>query len=384
MSGAIGAGTLTRTSRETSRVSEASGRRFVILAEGAFGDVSSKTARGVIRYSSTPTVAVIDSTRAGRTVGEVIGASAGAHGSVPVVASLEEALALPEPPTDLLLGTAPVGGSLSGEWRATILRALAAGLDIVNGLHVFFADDPELSAAASKSGATIHDLRRPPARMDVASGRPHLPGKHVILTVGTDCASGKMGVAIELSRAARAAGLSSVMVPTGQTGMMIEGWGVTVDRVAGDFLQGTMEWLTEEGERRADWVFIEGQGSLDHVAYSSVTLALIHGARPHGMILVHQPGRERHILFEGAGPYARLRSIAEHIRAHEVVAALVEPSKVIGIALNTSLYEDAAEARRVIAQTAAETGLPVDDPYRFGAGPFFAAIRERLEASVPA
>ena len=361
-------------------MNEAAGRRLVILAEGAFGNITAKTARGVIRYAATPTVAVIDSTNAGRTIGEVIGSAAGAHGRVPVVATLDEALALPDPPTALLLGTAPIGGTLSAEWRAIILRALGAGLDIVNGLHVFLADDPELAAAASARGATIHDLRRPPVQMNVATGRAHLPGKNVILTVGTDCATGKMGVAIELTRAARAAGLSSAMVPTGQTGMMIEGWGITIDRVAGDFLQGTVEWLTAEGERRADWVFIEGQGSLDHVAYSSVTLALIHGARPHGMVLVHQPGRERHILFEGAGPFSHLRSVAEHIRAHEVVAALVQPSKVVGIALNTSLYDDEDEARRVIAQTSAETGLPADDPYRFGGGPFFAAIRARLGA----
>ncbi len=358
---------------------EERGRRFVILAEGAFGDASSKTARGVIRYASTPTVAVIDSTKAGRTAGDVIGAAAGARGGVPIVANLGEALALPEPPTALLLGTAPVGGSLSAEWRATILAALAVGLDIVNGLHVFFADDPEFAAAARASGATIEDLRRPPARMVVASGRLHRPGKRVILTVGTDCAVGKMGVAIELARAAREAGVSATMVPTGQTGMMIEGWGATIDRVAGDFLQGTAEWLADEGERRADWAFIEGQGSLDHVAYSSVTLALIHGTRPHGMVLVHQPGREVHTLFEGVGRFARLRSIDEHIRAHETIAALVEPSKVVAIALNTSLYDE-DEARRIIARTAAETGLPTDDPYRFGPGPLFAAIRMRLDA----
>ena len=111
----------------------------------------------------------------------------------------------------------------------------------------------------------------------------------MILTVGTDCASGKMGVSMELAKAARDAGLSATMVPTGQTGMMVEGWGVTIDRVAADFLQGTVEWLIEEGERRADWLIVEGQGSLDHFAYSSVTLALIHGARPDGMVMVHRP-----------------------------------------------------------------------------------------------
>ncbi len=361
------------------------GRRFAILAEGAFGGDSSKTARGVIKYSTTPTVAVIDSTRASQTVGDVIGSlSSGGHVDIPIVASLSDALALPEPPTTLLLGTAPAGGKLSPAWRSTILQALEGGMDVVNGLHQFLADDAEFAAAAARTGARIYDFRRPPARMEVASGRSHLPGKHVILTVGTDCASGKMGVSLELMRAAREAGLSGVMVPTGQTGMMIEGWGVAIDRVAADFLQGTVEWLTEEGEQRGDWVIVEGQGSLDHFAYSSVSLALIHGSRPHGMVMVHQAGRDHHHLFEQAGEIALMKPLADHIRAHETIAALIAPSKVIGIALNTSLYESDDDARRVIAETAAETGLPTDDPYRFGAGPLFAAIRQQLEAATPA
>ena len=360
------------------------GRRFVILAEGAFGGDSSKTARGVIKYSSTPTVAVIDSTRAGRTVGEIIGATAsGGRAGIPIVASLDEALALREKPDTLLLGTAPAGGKLSPAWRSTIRQALDLGMDVVNGLHSFLGDDAEFVAAAAKGGARIYDFRRPPERMEVANGRPHLPGKHVILTVGTDCASGKMGVSMELVRAARDAGLTAAMVPTGQTGIMIEGWGVAVDRVAADFLQGTVEWITEEGERRGDWVIVEGQGSLDHFAYSSVTLALIHASRPHGMVMVHQAGREWHHAFEDSGPLAHLRSLDQHIRAHETIAALVEPSKVVAIALNTSLYTDDDEARLVIKQTAAETGLPTDDPYRFGPGPLFAAIRERLDVPMP-
>jgi uncharacterized NAD-dependent epimerase/dehydratase family protein len=365
---------------EEVRLIDAPGRSFVILAEGSFGADASKTARGVIRYSRHSTVAVIDSTQAGRTVGDVVGPlAAGTNASSPIVATLADALRLPCRPTTLLLGTAPVGGRLAGSWRDTILQALNAGLDIANGLHEFVGDDPEFAAAARRSGARIHDFRRPPERMEVATGREHLPGKRVILTVGTDCAVGKMSVALELARAAREAGLSAAMVPTGQTGMMIEGWGITIDRVAADFLQGTVEWLTEEGERRADWLVIEGQGSLDHIAYSSCTLGLLHGSRPHGMVLVHQPGRDRHVLFENAGAHATLRPLAQHIAAHESVAALVEPAPVVAVALNTSLHDE-AQACRLIERTAAETGLPVDDPYRFGPTRLFDAIRSRLDA----
>ena len=353
-------------------------RRVVILSEGAFGEDASKTARGILRYGSDPVVAVIDSTRAGMTVDQVMGPGPRYDG-VPIVADLSAALVLPRRPTVLVLGLAPAGGKLPEAWRTQVAQALSEGIDVAAGLHTFLGDDPEFAAAAGRSGARIHDYRRPPERMDVASGRPHLPGKHVILTVGTDCGVGKMGVAIELAMAAREAGLTACMVPTGQTGMMIEGWGATVDRVAGDFIQGTVEWLTEEGERRADWVFVEGQGSLDHVAYSSVTLGLIHGARPQGMVLVHQPGREVHFAFEGAGEFARLRSLDEMIAAHESIAALVAPSKIVAIGLNTSRYPE-DEARRIIAETSRATGLPADDPYRFGGGPLFEAIRARMES----
>ena len=180
--------------------------------------------------------------------------------------------------------------------------------------------------------------------MEVATGREHLPGKRVILTVGTDCAVGKMSVALELARAAREAGLSAAMVPTGQTGMMIEGWGITIDRVAVDFLQGTVEWLTEEGERRpTGWsskARVRSTTSRTRPAPSGCCTA----AAPHGMVLVHQPGRDRHVLFENAGAHATLRPLAQHIAAHESVAALVEPAPVVAVALNTSLHDEARRA----------------------------------------
>jgi uncharacterized NAD-dependent epimerase/dehydratase family protein len=170
------------------------------------------------------------------------------------------------------------------------------------------------------------------------------------------------------------------MVPTGQTGMMIEGWGVAVDRVISDFANGTVEWLVEQGEHRGDWVLVEGQGSLDHAAYSSVTLALIHGATPHAMILVHKPGLAEHDfehLPEASYPIAEL---APFIELHERVAALIAPSAVVAVALNTSLYPADDDARAVIAAIVAEVGLPVDDPVRFGADRLWAAVRDRVDA----
>lgn len=344
--------------------------RLVILAEGQFGEVGSKTAIGVIRYGPQKTVAILDSTRAGRNASEWLGAGY----DIPVVATLREALA--SRPTALLIGIAPAGGKLPADWRATILDALRAGLDVLSGLHMFLGDDPEFASVAREHGVTITDYRRPPERMEVARGREHNPGKKVILTVGTDAANGKMTTALELRRAAQRAGLSAAFVATGQTGMMIEGWGVTVDRVPSDFVQGTTEWLVERAEGMGDWIFVEGQGSIDHTAYSSVTLGLIHGATPHAMVMVHDPSREFHHGWEGS-PRARIKELPAYIKLHEQIAGLVAPSVVAAVALSTLSMSESA-ARREIARVEEETRLPTDDPLRFGAERLLDALRQRL------
>ena len=349
-------------------------RRLVVLTEGQFGIHDAKTAMGVIRYGRDTIVAILDSTMAGRNLREFLPAF-----DIPFVGTLAEALDGSVRPDGLLIGIAPTGGKLPPAWRATILEAIRAGLDIHSGLHQFLGDDPDFAAAAQSAGTRLIDYRRPPDRMETAVGRRHLPGKRVILTVGTDCAIGKMSVALELVASARRDGASAVMVPTGQTGMMIEGWGVAVDRVISDFTNGTVEWLVEQGESRGDWVFVEGQGSIDHPAYSAVTMGLIHGATPHAMVLVHKPGQREHDfdhLPEASFPIAELPPFIE---LHERIAAMVAPSKVVAIALNTSLFAADDEAREVIARISAETGLPADDPVRFGADRLWPAIRDAVD-----
>ncbi len=350
-------------------------RRLVILTEGEFGPHHAKTAWGVIRYGVDPIVAILDSTIAGRNASEWLPGH-----DIPVVATLAEVLAFPDPPDTLLIGIAPTGGKLPESWRATILEAIAAGMEIHSGLHTFLGDDAEFTAAAAAAGVRIVDYRRPPERHETAVGRRHLPGKRVILTVGTDCAIGKMSVALELRKSALAAGDAAVFVPTGQTGMMIDGWGVAVDRVISDFVQGTVEWLIEQAEGRGDWILVEGQGSLDHPAYSSVTLGLIHGSTPHAMVMVHKPGLPIHLFDHRPDVSFPIARLPEFIRLHEAIAGTVAPSRVVAVALNTSLYPDDADARRVIDEIEAETGLPAGDPVRFGADRLWARIRDAVDA----
>ena len=349
-------------------------RRLVILTEG-YGLDDAKTATGVIRYGRDHVVAILDSTMVGHNVSEHLPGH-----DIPFVGRLFDALDGAVRPEGLLLGIAPTGGKLPPEWRAIILEAIDAGLDIHSGLHQFLGEDPEFVAAAARSGSRLIDYRRPPDRMETTQGRRHLPGKRVILTVGTDSAIGKMSVALELVAAARRDGASAVMVPTGQTGMMIEGWGAAVDRLISDFTNGTVEWLVEQGEARGDWVFIEGQGSIDHPAYSAVTIGLIHGGTPHAMVLVHKPGLAEHDFDHLPDVSFPIAPLVPFIEMHEKIAEMIAPSKVVAIALNTSIYTDDDEARAVIAATGEETGLPTDDVIRFGADALWAAVRDAVDA----
>ncbi len=276
---------------------------IAILAEGGFSEHDAKTATGVLRYGADPVVAVIDSTRAGSRVRDHI---PGLDSDVPVVAGVDQALALR--PTVLLIGIAPAGGKLPDAWRAAIMRSIEAGLDVESGLHDFLGDDPELAAAAANHGVEIRDLRRPPAGLDVPTGRNLTVDAHVIATVGSDCALGKMTVCLELDLEARRRGLASAFVPTGQTGIAIAGWGIAVDEVVSDFVAGASERLVLEGRERAGAgaiLWIEGQGSISHPAYSGVTLGLLHGSAPHAQILVHEAGRT-HLDMPDGPPIAPL------------------------------------------------------------------------------
>ncbi|MGH3992246.1 MAG: DUF1611 domain-containing protein, partial [Pseudonocardiaceae bacterium] len=260
--------------------------RYLIVADGDFGPMTSKTANSVIRYHPERTVAVLDREHAGKTVQEVLGFG----GTIPVVGSMREGLALG--PSAVLIGIAPQGGQLPTEWRAWLGEALDAGCDIWNGLHNFLADDPALVAKARAKGRTLHDLRRPPPDLPIASGLAKAVEPLVVLTVGTDCNVGKMTAQLQLTRELNQRGIRTRFVPTGQTGIMIEGWGIAVDAVVADFIAGAAEWLTLEGSKNADVVLVEGQGSINHPGYSGVTLGLLHGSCPDALILCHQCSRE--------------------------------------------------------------------------------------------
>jgi uncharacterized NAD-dependent epimerase/dehydratase family protein len=335
--------------------------RYLILAEGFSADPHyGKTMRGVLRYRRDDVVAILDSERA----------AGDTEDGVPVVQTLDEAL--PLEPNTALVGVATQGGRFPPAWRDLLRSCIEHGLDIENGLHEFLSEDRELRDLAARHGSELRDLRRAPADLSTATGANLEVDATIVLAVGSDCAIGKMTMALELDLEARRRGLRSVFVPTGQTGIAIAGWGIAVDAVVADFIAGAAERLVVEGSARGgELLWIEGQGAILHPVYSGVTLGLYHGSAPHLLVLCHEAG---HTEIEGAGGGPHLiPPLRELVELHERLALPARPAKVVAVAVNTRGLDDDG-ARAAIAAAEADAGLPADDPVRFGAGRLVDAV----------
>ncbi|WP_296761677.1 N-acetyltransferase DgcN [Sediminimonas sp.] len=260
----------------------------------------------------------------------------------------------------LVIGVANRGGVISASWKKVLVAALEEGFDLASGLHNLLRDEPDLAAVADACGRALHDVRIPEVRYPIANGVKRA-GKRV-LAVGTDCSVGKMYTGLALDDALRARGMKSTFRATGQTGILITGDGVPLDAVVADFMAGSIEWLTPDNDPD-HWDVIEGQGSLFHVSYSGVTMALIHGGQPDALILSHEPTRDH---MRGLPGYA-LPSLEALRDTALPLARIANPAcQVVGVSINTQHMSD-DEARAYCEETEARLGLPTVDPYRHGA-----------------
>jgi len=267
----------------------------------------------------------------------------------------------------VVIGVANRGGVISAAWKDVLVEALNAGFDLASGLHNLLRNEPELIAAAQINGRTLHDVRVPTVAYPIANGKKRT-GKRC-LAVGTDCSVGKMYTAMALEQAMHAAGMKATFRATGQTGILITGGGVPLDAVIADFMAGSVEYLTPEND--ADhWDLIEGQGSLFHVSFSGVTMALIHGGQPDALILCHEPTRDH---MRGLPEYQQ-PTLQELQDIALPLAKVANPAcKVVGISVNTQHMSE-AEAKTYLEGVEAEMGLPTVDPYRHGAERLAAAL----------
>ena len=271
----------------------------------------------------------------------------------------------------LVIGVAAPGGSIPPHWVPSLVEALAAGLDIVSGMHSRLAHVGPLEELAQRLGRRLIDVRSPPAGIPVASG-VRRSGKR-LLTVGTDCALGKKYTALAIARGLRERGVDATFRATGQTGIMIAGGGMPIDAVVSDFVAGAAELLSPAAAPEHLDV-IEGQGSLFHPAYAGVSLGLLHGSQPDTFVVCHDPGRS-HIL---GFPAARLPSLEQVIEQTVALGRVTNPAiRCVGVALNTSrLSAEAAQAE--IDAVTQRLGLPAADVMRGGA-----AFARLLDACTP-
>lgn len=326
-------------------------RKMVILTDGRVDPLRAKTALCTVRYRPQDVVALLDRSNAGKTCDQVWGVG----GDIPFVASLDHT------PTAnaLLIGIALPGGKIPPEWRAVVLDAIHRGMDIISGMHDFLKDDPEFSRAAAERGVRLIDLRDNDEH-DVASCEGMRPECLRIHTIANDCSCGKMVASVEVAEGLKRRGVDAAFVATGQTGMLVAGDGICIDRVISDFVSGAAEKLVLKNQHH-DVIVIEGQGSLFHARYSGVTLGLLHGVMPHGLIMVYEMGR--------VGTYGMERVPVPPISAvmdfATTAANIMHPCRVVGVSVNGRNYND-AEVAEECRRVEDEFDVPACDLFRHG------------------
>ena len=328
-------------------------KKIVILCHGAFNYIKNKTGNMLIRYRSDEVMAVIDSEKSNTTAADELGYG---H-KIPVVKNFLACKS--SSPDTLVVGSATQGGYISDDYKKDILSAIEGGCDIVSGMHQFLKDDSDIVQAANHRNVNLVDLRIPPDPPNFPKGSWQDRKIPVLLVVGTDCDTGKMTSAWELTLRLRKRGRKIHFVATGQTGILLNGSGVPIDAVKADFMAGEVEQLIDEAPSNTELVIVEGQGSLTNQYYAGVTLGLMHGAMPNYMLMTHDPGRDLDVTDFNMSPMSQIMDL------HLDLMKDFRESKFIGINLLTFTLGD-TDALNEITAVEKKYNLPTTDLIRFG------------------
>jgi len=341
--------------------------RYAILALGAFDYLLNKTGNALIRYRRDEVVAVIDPEKAGQTAEQVLGYG----GDIPCITTFAETIHFK--PTHLVIGSAPQGGALNDAYRKEIKDGLNMGCHLISGMHVFLNDDPEISQCAEVNAVTITDLRRPPSPPHFPKGTWKERKFPVLLIVGSDCDTGKMTTAWELYQALQKRNRKVEFVATGQTGILLAGKGVPIDAVVSDFLAGEMEHCVDQLPKDTELAIVEGQGALNNLLYSGVTLGLLHGAMPDFLVFTHEPGRD----LDCAGyPFPDIKDM---LQLHLDLMSPFKNTNFLGMNyLTLKLHDDLALETCNSARDRYQ--MPVTDMIRFGGKELVDAIEQAMDA----
>lgn len=328
-------------------------KRFVVLCHDAFNYIKNKTGNMLIRYRPDEVVAVIDREKVGSNCEEEVGVG----GDTPVLANFNASLHLK--PDTLVIGNATQGGFISEEYRQEIINAINAGCDVISGMHQFLNDDDDLRSMAEERGVQLIDLRMPPSPPHFPTGSWQNRKIPVLLIVGTDCDTGKMTTAWELSKRLKDRGRKIEFIGTGQTGILLSGSGVPIDAVKADFMAGEIEYLIDNVPNDTELIIVEGQGALTNQFYAGVTLGLMHGAMPDYMLMTHDPTRDLDVT---DFPMTTMKHVMD---LHINLMKSFKQSKFIGINLLTFAFDD-QKALKIIEDSQKEFAMEATDLIRFG------------------
>lgn len=309
--------------------------KAVVLTNGFLEKNDAKTAHGLIRYSERfNIIGVIDNAKnAGKDAGEVLD---GKHRSIPIVENLESALSTFQTIDFLIIGIATVGGVLPSDMLEIVQVAITHGISIVNGLHEYLTEKPEIVALATKNNVQLIDVRKPKNRADLHFWTGEIfqiPAK-IIAVIGMDCAMGKRTTARMLKQACEVHNLKAEMIFTGQTGWLQGGkYGFIFDSTLNDFVSGELEHAIVScwKETHAAFIFLEGQSSLRNPSGPCGLEFLISGNAKH-VVLLHAPKRK---YFDDDPHWGEIPSVESEIELIEKLG-----SKVIALALNTEKCTD--------------------------------------------
>lgn len=308
--------------------------KAIILTNGLLVTNDAKTAHGLIRGTERyEIVGVIDPPTAGQDAGTVLD---GKHRNIPIFLSLADTLKELQSADYLIIGVATVGGVLPSDMLGIIKAAIQKGISIVNGLHEYLSEKPEIVALAEQHNVRLIDVRKPKLRKDLHfwTGEIYDVKVPIIAVIGMDCALGKRTAARMVRQACEEEGINAQMIYTGQTGWLQGGkYGFIFDSTLNDFVSGEVEHAIVScwKETKAEVILIEGQSSLRNPSGPCGLEFLISGQAKH-VILVHAPKR---VYFDNEPHWGKIPSVESEIEIIEKFG-----SKVIALALNT---EDCSE-----------------------------------------
>ncbi|WP_338877089.1 DUF1611 domain-containing protein [Spirosoma sp. SC4-14] len=342
--------------------------RALLLTDGLLSTTDAKTAHGLIRGTERYTiVGVVDAPTAGQDAGMVLD---GKHRNIPIFASVADALAHLESVSFALVAVATSGGVLPPTMLTAIRHGLQNGLSIVNGLHEFLNEKPDLVELARQHGAKLIDVRQPKPRHELHfwTGEIHSITAPIIAVLGTDCALGKRTTTRLIREACKRNGINAQMIYTGQTGWLQGGkYGFIFDSTLNDFVSGELEHALVScwRETGADVLLIEGQASLRNPSGPCGSEFLVSGNARH-VVLVHAPKRTYYDHIPAWGEIPSVESEIALIKAYG--------STVIALAINTEdcSHDEALAFQQAYAE---RLGIPVLLPLTEGVAPILPILQ---------